>query len=628
MKTQIQKFTFSACILTAFLIVANAPAADGDWSSTASGVWTNNANWSGGTVADGSGFTANFNTVDPTGDLTVIIDTPQIIGNLTFDDTDTNSAAGWILNNNSDPLNILTLAATTPTITVNALATGKRVSISNVIGGAAGLIKTGSGTLALSGTNTYTGITELKKGVVRLDDAQGLPGGIGVAGGTSNLKFNSANVYTDPTVIALTTASGDFTRNIGTGANQVQWPGAGGFAAYGGDRNINFNGAGASFSWSFTLRFGGGLVLGADDSDSTVTVVNGINVNNGYRTMGIRNGSAPVDAILAGPLRTANVGDGGYLVFTGPGTVAITGAAFNAFPIKVDAGTTVTIGNGAAMGSLVGGVVEHYGTLVFNRSDALTFANPINNSGTVKQIGAGTTTLTATSVYSGRTLIEAGALALSGTASIANSSVISIASAATFDVSALSSPFTLGSSQTLSNSAAATGIVSGSNNTASGIIAVSYAAGTPSLLITNGGMMLDAATTLNINNSGPALAGGSYKIIAKAAGASPGLVAGTVPGTLNVTGGGVSGTPSLQIIGDELFLVVTVATPPTLNLATSGSELTFTWSEAGYKLQSQTNALSVGLSTNWFDYPDGSTSPVVVTNDPANPSEFFRLISQ
>jgi hypothetical protein len=39
----------------------------------------------------------------------------------------------------------------------------------------------------------------------------------------------------------------------------------------------------------------------------------------------------------------------------------------------------------------------------------------------------------------------------------------------------------------------------------------------------------------------------------------------------------------------------------------------------------QTNALSVGLSTNWVDYPGGDTSPVSVTNDPAIATTFFGL---
>ena len=68
-----------------------------------------------------------------------------------------------------------------------------------------------------------------------------------------------------------------------------------------------------------------------------------------------------------------------------------------------------------------------------------------------------------------------------------------------------------------------------------------------------------------------------------------------------------------------------VVAPPTLNVAKSGSTLTFSWTDASFKLQSQTNSLANGLKTNWSDYPGGGSSPVGVTINPANPTVFFRL---
>jgi len=61
-----------------------------------------------------------------------------------------------------------------------------------------------------------------------------------------------------------------------------------------------------------------------------------------------------------------------------------------------------------------------------------------------------------------------------------------------------------------------------------------------------------------------------------------------------------------------------------LGMSQSGSTLTFTWTGT-FKLQSQTNSLSGGLTTNWFDYPGGSTSGVSVSINPTNPTVFFRL---
>jgi hypothetical protein len=40
----------------------------------------------------------------------------------------------------------------------------------------------------------------------------------------------------------------------------------------------------------------------------------------------------------------------------------------------------------------------------------------------------------------------------------------------------------------------------------------------------------------------------------------------------------------------------------------------------------QTNTLSVGLSTNWFDYPNG-TNGVIVPINPDTPTMFFELQS-
>jgi hypothetical protein len=70
---------------------------------------------------------------------------------------------------------------------------------------------------------------------------------------------------------------------------------------------------------------------------------------------------------------------------------------------------------------------------------------------------------------------------------------------------------------------------------------------------------------------------------------------------------------------------VTSIGSPILNVARSGSSLSFSWTGPS-RLQAQTNSLNTGLNTNWGDYPGGGASPVNVTIDPANPTVFFRLI--
>ena len=94
---------------------------------------------------------------------------------------------------------------------------------------------------------------------------------------------------------------------------------------------------------------------------------------------------------------------------------------------------------------------------------------------------------------------------------------------------------------------------------------------------------------------------------------------------MTVGGSGAAATATLAITAGELYLVVGSTSAPTLSVSQVGSTLNFSWTASGYKLQSQTNALNVGLSNIWGDYPGGGTSPVSVNINPANPSVFFRL---
>ena len=139
------------------LAVTSAHAADGAWNVGADGLWNDAGNWTPG-IADGSGFTAYF-TNDITAERTVGLDSDRTLTSVVFGDGDTATAGSWILNNNAVSTNNLILGGTTPGITVNELGTGKTATISAIIQGSAGLVKSGVGTLVLSGASTYTGTT-------------------------------------------------------------------------------------------------------------------------------------------------------------------------------------------------------------------------------------------------------------------------------------------------------------------------------------------------------------------------------------------------------------------------------------------------------------------------------------
>ena len=157
-----------AGLLTTLAATAPLQAQSGTWSNAATGgLWSVAGNWAGGVIADGSGATADFSTLDLTADQTVVLDGARTLTNLTFGDLDPATPANWILTDNADLLNVFTLD-TMPTITVNALGTDATATVRAAITGSLGLIKAGAGPLTLTGFNTYGGVTSVNGGILRL----------------------------------------------------------------------------------------------------------------------------------------------------------------------------------------------------------------------------------------------------------------------------------------------------------------------------------------------------------------------------------------------------------------------------------------------------------------------------
>jgi len=125
-------------------------AANGIWTNTVSGgLWSNSANWSGGIIADGSGFTANFGSLNLVNDDIVHLDSSRTLSSLIFS-SGSGTSYVWTLDNNGISGNTLNLSGS-PTISVTNTAT---IS-ANITG--VGFVKNGIGTLILSGNNTFSG---------------------------------------------------------------------------------------------------------------------------------------------------------------------------------------------------------------------------------------------------------------------------------------------------------------------------------------------------------------------------------------------------------------------------------------------------------------------------------------
>ena len=146
-----------------------AQAGNGIWTNPAGGAWTNSANWSAGAMADGSGYTADFSTLNLIATATVTLDGNRTIANLLLGDTTPSN--NWFLNTGTG--GTLTLDSTgTPTITVS----NQTATVSVPLAGTKGLAKTGTGTLILTGSNIYTGTSTISAGTLQAKTPGSLPG--------------------------------------------------------------------------------------------------------------------------------------------------------------------------------------------------------------------------------------------------------------------------------------------------------------------------------------------------------------------------------------------------------------------------------------------------------------------
>ncbi len=440
MKTNI---LLSAIVSSALMAGTHLSAADGTWNVDANGLWSTSSNWLSNTIADGSGSTANF-TNDITADRTVSLDGDRTLTSLVFGDSDTATAGSWILNNNAVSTNNLILAGTTPGITVNALGTGKTATISAIIEGSAGLVKSGSGTLILTGVNTYTGTATINAGTVNVTGA----GQLGARTASVTLA-DVAGVTLDFTGISSSRIIGALSGGGANGGNIVL---AGGLY-YGDGASGNFTYGGIISGTGF-LSYGGTAgtqtLSGNNTYDASTSITKGTlsvssisSVNGGASNLGNATTAANGRIIIGsttttGTLlytgsghttdRVVNLGGttgGGTLDASGSGALVFT-SAFTA--TGAGAKTLTLTGNNTADNRIGGAIVNNTNntlttaastastTLVLASVDGLTVGNAISGAGitagtTISAINTGTKTVTlsaAATVANAATITSAG----------------------------------------------------------------------------------------------------------------------------------------------------------------------------------------------------------------------------
>ncbi len=262
---------------------------NGVWIQPATGGrWSDPRNWLNAVVADGSANSADFSTLDLTADNTLHLDAAHTINSVIFGDTNVTTPASWIVDNNGSAGNTLTLAGTTPTITVNALGTGATTTIGASLAGTAGLTKAGAGTLVLTSASPLTGPLSLNAGFLQLPAG----GALSLGNNAVNLQLNTQlNVAggSFSTAGLVTVVTSSFVLNSGTatfGSFRTNSDFTGTLRVNGGtlsvgDVNIQRN---AGSSPDFTSGF---IVTGGAATTTTIE----IGSKNSYGSMSLEGGS-------------------------------------------------------------------------------------------------------------------------------------------------------------------------------------------------------------------------------------------------------------------------------------------------------------------------------------------------
>lgn len=408
------KSMLTVCIVSLLFMAMNLRAADGTWTGTASGNWSDTSQWAGGIVADGSGSTAMF-TNDITTDVTVTLDTARTNGNLVFADADTNSTAGWTLSGGP-----LTLAGTSPTITVSNLAPGKSVTVSAVLAGQ-GLTKNGDGLLVLSGANiNLVGTNQINAGTLQFANASALGGNsnslvmnggaILFASGAPGLGITNLNVLTSAMIIVTGANYDNFMLNGG------QVVGDANSVIYINDSAFRFTPGGTgNSSWDMFKRFFGTI----DMTNSGSAAVARMNL-----------GSTNIYDLSTVTLNTGTNAGRFQWRTTTSGTV-----------VRIGALTGTGVASRLAASEQAGNPLLTW--FIGYKNLSTTFAGIIQDTdssrrGALVKVGTGSLTLYgANATFTGSATISNGVLALSNSVALTGTPSIRVVNPGVFDVSGL-----------------------------------------------------------------------------------------------------------------------------------------------------------------------------------------------
>jgi len=357
--------------------------------------------------------------------------------------------------------------------------------------------------------------------------------------------------------------------------------------------------------------------------------------------------------ITSGTVRAMNTN----AISTGPLTMDVAGdLRLNSNNLSVSNLTSVNTSIAGGTGATIQNTGSTNAILTVGADNTTTeFDGIFTNGGTgslgLTKIGTGTLTLTGISFNTGPVIVNGGELAMSGSGSFGNASMIAPASGAIYDVSAAGGTLSLNSGQTVGGNGTINGAVIGSTGstvapglpmgtlTIAGNCTVNGTyqpnldrTNTPSncsQLAASGGSITFSGATLSATNVGPKLqVGDTFQLFtgATAGFTTAALQTNDVPNNAKYTWNNNVATGGSITVASVSFII----NPNPTNIVTgiTNGTLTLSWptDHIGWTLQAQTNSLATGLGTNWVTVGGSTTTnkllfPINTTNG----TVFFRM---
>ncbi|MBK8000155.1 MAG: autotransporter-associated beta strand repeat-containing protein [Verrucomicrobia bacterium] len=287
------------------------------------------------------------------------------------------------------------------------------------LNGSAGIVKTGSGEMDMSGSNSYSGVTLVQQGIVRVSHSSALGTGVNgtlVSDGAVLQLANNVTVAQEGLTLNGLGDGGEFYNAalIGLSGGPTTWTGPIGVASPTAIRVENVNSpltlsgviSGSSMLWKRgvgTLEF-----AGAANNTHSADVI----VEQGELALNKTGALAVAGGLIIGDTNSAANSD--VVRLLQPNQIGDT------VPVAVLNSGLLNLNNFSdAIGSLVGsGTVNTlFATLTVGGANTdTTFSGLIGGVGfvTLNKTGTGTLTLTGNNTYSGKTIIDNGTLVIDG----------------------------------------------------------------------------------------------------------------------------------------------------------------------------------------------------------------------